>query len=62
MNSGTVREKAKKMVDHLSDEATWDDLMQQIYVRKAVEAGLSDCQEGRMIEVGELRRQLGLDG
>ncbi|MDJ0838707.1 MAG: hypothetical protein QNK37_19475 [Acidobacteriota bacterium] len=62
MSRNTVKENAGEMVDQLPEGATWDDLMQQIYVRQAVEAGLEDCRRGRMIEVGELRKRFGLGG
>ena len=44
----------------MPDKATWDDLMYQIYVRQAIESGLKDSDEGRTIEVKEVRKRLGL--
>jgi predicted transcriptional regulator len=34
--------------------------MYQIYVRQAIEAGLKDSDEGRTIEVKEVRKRFGL--
>ena len=56
----TIKEDAHRLVDQLPDDATWDDLMYEIYVRQAVEAGLQDSQEGRTTPVEEVRRQFGL--
>jgi hypothetical protein len=58
---GTIKSKAKEMIDRLPDEATWEDLMYQIYVRQAIEAGIKDADEGRVRDVAEVRRAFGLD-
>ena len=56
----TVKAQAKQILDHLPDEATWEDLMQQIYVRQTIEAGIRDADAGRVQDVGEVRRTFGL--
>jgi len=59
---GTALKKddARALIDNLPDSATWEDLMHEIYVREAVEAGLEDSKAGRVTEVGELRKEFGL--
>lgn len=57
-----VKAQARLLVESLSPDATWDDLMQQIYVRQAVEAGLADSSAGRTVDVHEVRRRFGLTG
>jgi predicted transcriptional regulator len=57
---GDVREAAHRLIDGLPEDATWDDVMYRVYVRQAVEAGLRDADEGRLIDVSEVRRQFGL--
>ena len=47
MQSQNIKLEAHTLIDNLSDEATWDDLMQKIYVRQAIESGLSDSRAGR---------------
>ena len=37
-----VKEEARQLVERLPDTATWDDLMEEIYVRQVVERGLRD--------------------
>jgi hypothetical protein len=56
----TVREEARLLVDQLPDDATWEDLLYQIYVRQSIEAGLADCRTGRLVSSEEVRRRLGL--
>jgi hypothetical protein len=44
-----VKQEAHKLVDRLPDDASWDDLMYDIYVRQAIDAGLEDVQQGRVL-------------
>ncbi|MEK6808599.1 MAG: hypothetical protein AABY14_02855, partial [Nanoarchaeota archaeon] len=34
------KQEAKRLVDMMPDNATWDDLIHEIYVREAIERGL----------------------
>ena len=45
----TVKEEAKKLINNLPDEITWDDLMYEFYVRQKIEMGLKDIEEGRVV-------------
>lgn len=54
------KEEAHKLIDRLPADATWDDLMHEIYVREAIERGLSDSKEGRTTDVKEVRAKYGL--
>ena len=35
--------------------------MYRVYVRQTVDAGLRDADEGRVVDVSEVRRQFGMD-
>ena len=52
--------EAKEILDRLPDDSTWDDIMYEIYVQQAIEAGLADCEAGRVEEQSELRKRFGL--
>ena len=54
------KEDAHKLVDRLSDSATWDDLMHEIYVRETIDRGLADSRAGRTKSVQEVRAKYGL--
>ncbi len=60
MKTANIKEEARRLVENLGEDATWDDLMYQIYVRQAVDAGLEDSQAGPTIDVQEVRAKLGL--
>jgi hypothetical protein len=55
-----IKTEAKRIVDELPDDASWEDLIYQIYVRQSIEAGLRDAEAGRVETVSEVRREFGL--
>lgn len=55
-----IKQEAHKIVENLPEDSTWDDLMYQIYVRQAIEAGLEDGEAGRTIDVKEDRARVEL--
>jgi len=57
-----VKSEAFRLVEQLPEDATWEDIQHEIYVRQAIEAGLKDSREGRTVPLAEARRRLGLDG
>ena len=55
MSDSSVKQEAYRLVEKLSDDATWDDLMYETYVRQAIEAGLEDSKADRSVDVHEVR-------
>ena len=60
MQTESVKAQAHRLVDNLPDSATWEDVMYRIYVRESVEAGIKDSDEGRTVDVKEVRKKFGL--
>jgi hypothetical protein len=60
MSSTNVKQEARRLVDNLPENATWDDLMYEIYVRQAIESGLADSDARRTLDVKEVRAKFGL--
>jgi predicted transcriptional regulator len=60
MQTQSIKEQAHQLLDNLPDSATWEDVMYRIYVRQAIEAGVKDSDEGRTIDVKEVRKRFGL--
>ena len=60
MTQTTIKEEARRLVERLPEDATWEDLQYEIYFRQAVEAGLRDSREGRTVPLEEARRRFGL--
>ncbi|MEH1861460.1 MAG: hypothetical protein V7L21_26455 [Nostoc sp.] len=60
MEIKNIKEEARRLIDKLPENLTWDDLMYEIYVRQAIEAGLNDSEAGRVVSVEEVRAKFGL--
>lgn len=56
VNMSTVKEEAKKLVDQLPEQATWDDLMYEIYVRKKIDTGIQAADEGKVVAHEDVKR------
>jgi hypothetical protein len=60
MASADIREEAKRLVERLASNSTWDDLMHEIYVRQCIEKGMVDSEAGRVVLSSEVRKRFGL--
>lgn len=54
----SVKDAARSIVENLPDEATWDDLMYELYVKQKVEEGLTDVEAGRTIPHAQVKAEL----
>jgi predicted transcriptional regulator len=60
MPTTNIKQEAHRLIEQLPETATWDDLMYELYVRQAIEAGLADSEAGRTLDVKEVRAKFGL--
>ena len=60
MQTESIKQQAHQLLDNLPESATWEDLMYRIYVRQAIEAGIKDSDQGRTLDVKEVRKKFGL--
>ena len=60
MGTTNIKDEARRLVEKLPEDFTWDDLMREIYVRQAIESGLADSQAGRTTDVEQVRAKFGL--
>lgn len=54
------KEDAILLIEKMPDNATWDDLIHEIYVREVIEQGIADSKAGRTKDVREIRAKYGL--
>ncbi len=45
----TAKEAALEILEHLSDQATWKEIMYELYVKQKLEAGFADIEAWRTI-------------
>ena len=60
MSTENVKSEARRLVERLPDDVTWDELMHEIYVRQSIEAGLADSKAGKVVDVETVRGRFGL--
>lgn len=53
-----IKEEAKKLIDRLPDQATWDDIMYEFYVKKKLSIALRAAEEGRVVSHKEVKKRL----
>jgi predicted transcriptional regulator len=54
----TAKEETIKTISRLPDEASWDEIMYKIYVKREIEDGLKAADEGRTVSHEEVKELL----
>ncbi len=54
----SAKEAARRIIEQLPEQATWDDIMYELYVKQKIEEGLKAAEEGRTISHEEVKRRL----
>jgi predicted transcriptional regulator len=49
---------ARETIERLPDDASWDDVMYELYVRESIDAGLADVAAGRTSPHEQVRARL----
>ena len=55
-----VKQQARKLVEDLPEDITWDDLVYEVITRREVENGLADSQAGRATPVDDVAKEFGI--
>lgn len=58
-SSPAFKQEARKLIDQLPDNATWQDLIYLAAVRADIEAGLQDSAAGRVTPVEDVLKEFG---
>lgn len=56
----SAKSQARRLIEKLPATASWDDVMQQIFVRQKIEAGLADLNAGRRHSQASIKREFGV--
>jgi len=56
----TAKEEAIKTISRLPEEASWDEIMYKIYVKRKIEEGTKAADEGRMVSHEEVKELFGV--
>ncbi|MEQ1638316.1 MAG: hypothetical protein ABL903_16675 [Methylococcales bacterium] len=54
----TAKQAAQQVIGQLQDQASWDDIMYELYVKQKLEQGLKAVTEGRMVNHDEAKMRI----
>jgi hypothetical protein len=55
---GTVKEEVRKLLDQIPDDASFEGIQYDIYVREKIERGLKDVEERRVLSQDEIEKRM----
>ena len=55
---GKLKEEAKKIIDKLPEEVTFDDLMYELYVNHQIQIGLDQLANGQVVSHEDAKKRL----
>ena len=55
----SVKDEARRIIEELPDDATWEDIQHSIYVRERIERGRREAAEGKLVDEPEAERRMG---
>lgn len=60
MSAILPKDEAHRLIDSLPENASWEDLMHEIYVRETIERGIADSEATHTREGRDIRADYGL--
>jgi len=54
----TPKDFARELIEQMPDEASWDDIMYELYVKQKIDAGLQAVADNRTIPHEDIRARL----
>lgn len=54
----SAKQAAKQIIDHLPEQASWDDIMYELYVKQKIEKGLHAIEQGQTVSHEEAKSRL----
>ena len=55
-----IKEEARKLIETLPDDATWEDFSRLVFERQMIEEGIADLDAGRVWTSEQIREKLGI--
>ena len=53
----SIKEESIHLIQSLPDSVTWDDIIYEMYVKKKIEKGLKDIEEGWVVPHEEVKKR-----
>ncbi len=55
-----VKQAAHQLIDQMPENASWDDVLYRLAVRRSIEIGLSESDAGNVTDTESVREKFGL--
>jgi predicted transcriptional regulator len=55
---GSAKEEVRRILDHIPDSASFEDIQYHIYVREKIGRGLEEVEQGRVVSQEEVERRM----
>lgn len=59
-DSSHLKDEARKLIDALPDDATWEDFTRLVLERQLIEQGIADLDAGHTWTSDQIREKLGI--
>lgn len=53
-----IKEEARKIIDNMPEQATWDDIMYQFYVKKKIMVSIRAAEDGNIVSHEDVKKRL----
>jgi predicted transcriptional regulator len=53
-----AKESAQRIINQLPEQASWNDIMYELYVKQKIEAGIKAAEEGRTIPHDQVKARI----
>jgi predicted transcriptional regulator len=53
-----IKKEAEKLIDTLPEQATWDDIMYEFYIKKKLTVALKAADQGNVTDHEEVKKRL----
>jgi len=54
----SIKEATLRMIEHMPDDASLEDIMYELYFRQRIDRGLRELDEGKTVSHEEIKRSL----
>jgi predicted transcriptional regulator len=54
----SAKEAARQIIEHLPEQASWDQIMYELYVKQKIDAGLADVRAGRLVDHAQVKAEM----
>jgi predicted transcriptional regulator len=54
----SAKDSARALIEQLPDEASWDEIMYEFYVKQKIDAGLEAAADGRTVPHEDIKARL----